>query len=381
MEYFSVIWEFGIPFLVALTILIFVHEVGHYWVARRCGVRVEVFSIGFGPEIRGWTDSHGTRWKLSAVPLGGYVKMFGESDTLEGEDGEEREMTDQEKAVSFHHKPLAQRAAVVFAGPAVNYLFAVIVFAFLFMAVGVPKQLGDNPPALAGVIEPGSAAALAGIERGDLIVQIGEHPIESFARLREIVSASPGVALPFIVLREGKRITLRVTPKLTQRKGKQGETLEIGLIGVHLGSEFVSQNPLASVWLAIKRTVKLNADILAYLGDVISGGREPDELGGIIRIAHISGQVAQFGLVSYLSFLAVLSVNLGLINLLPIPVLDGGHLVFYLIELVLGRPLGAKAQEYGFGLGLAFVLALFLFVTWNDLVYFKVFEFITGLFT
>ena len=187
--------------------------------------------------------------------------------------------------------------------------------------------------------------------------------------------------MPFIVLREGKRITLRVTPKLTQRKGKQGETLEIGLIGVHLGSEFVSQNPLASVWLAIKRTVKLNADILAYLGDVISGGREPDELGGIIRIAHISGQVAQFGLVSYLSFLAVLSVNLGLINLLPIPVLDGGHLVFYLIELVLGRPLGAKAQEYGFGLGLAFVLALFLFVTWNDLVYFKVFEFITGLFT
>ncbi len=381
MEYFSVIWEFGIPFLVALGILVFVHEIGHYAVARRNGVRIEVFSIGFGPEIRGWTDSRGTRWKLAAIPLGGYVKMFGESETVQSEDGQERPMTAEEEAVSFHHKTLGQRAAIVFAGPAVNYLFAVVVFAFLFMAVGVPQQQGDNPPALVGVIEPDSAAARAGMERSDLIVRIGEHSIQSFSRLREIVSANPGVELSFTVLREGKRVSLRVTPKRKQRKGENGEISEIGLIGVHLGTEFVRQNPLLSLWMAIKRTLKLNVDIIKYLGEVISGGREADELGGIIRIAHISGQVAQYGLVSYLSFLAVLSVNLGLINLLPIPVLDGGHLGFYLIELIRGRPLGPKAQEYGFGLGVAFVLALFLFVTWNDLVYFKVFEFITGLFT
>jgi len=290
-------------------------------------------------------------------------------------------MTPEEREVSFHHKCLGQRAAIVFAGPAINYLFAIVVFTFLFMAIGVPKEYGDNPPALAGIIEKDSAAALAGIQRDDLIVKIGDEAIQTFSQLRNVVSANPDVTLPFQIIRDGKRVNLTVTPKRSKRKGKDGRVKEIGLIGVHLGAEFTGQNPFTSVWMAIKRTVELNVTIVKYLGEVITARRDADELGGIIRIAHISGQVAQFGIASFLSFLAVLSVNLGLINLLPIPILDGGHLAFYLVEWIRGRPLGPKVQEYGFGLGLAFVLALFLFVTWKDLEYFKFFEFITGLFT
>lgn len=368
----------GIAFLIALSVLVFVHELGHYLVARWNRVRIEVFSIGFGPELKGWTDRHGTRWKFSAIPLGGYVKMFGEGEAVaaDGEAQGERPMTEAEKAVSFHHKPLGQRAAIVVAGPAANYLFAMLVFAALFVAVGVPGQR-----AVIGAVEPGAAAAAAGIQTGDIVFAIDGRPIETFIEMRDIVVASPGKGLRFSVRRGDGETLITVTPRPKETTTPTGETRVIGLIGVHLGTEYVRQNPFNALWLAVKRTVFLNVEILRYLRDVVTGVRPADELGGIIRIAYLSGQVAQMGIDRFLTFLAFLSVNLGLINLLPIPVLDGGHLAFYALERVRKRPLGPRAQEYSSWFGLACVLGLVFYVTANDLEYFKFFEFIRRLFT
>ncbi len=382
MESMSFLWETVIPFLVVLTILVFVHELGHYWVARRNGVRVEVFSIGFGPELTGWTDSHGTRWKISAVPLGGYVKMFGESETVLEDENVERDMTPAERAVSFHHKSLRQRAAIVFAGPAANYLFAMIVFAILFATIGVPQPLEEEPPAVIGSVFPGSAAAESGFEVGDQVIRIDGENIYLFSDLHRIVRANPGKQMEMTVLRDGQTVAITVTPAAKTETGEGGEEQTVGQLGVGVGGiKFERQNPIQSVWFGIERTFVLTYKILEYVWDVISGRQAADELGGPLRIAQISGQVAQTGLDNLLTFMAVLSVNLGLINLFPIPMLDGGHLAFYAVEAARGRPLGARAQEYGFRIGLALVVALFLFVTWNDLVHLKFFEFITGLFT
>jgi regulator of sigma E protease len=383
----SFVWEIGIPFLVALTILVFVHELGHYLVARWCNVKIEVFSIGFGPELKGWDDKHGTRWKISAIPLGGYVKMFGESETIlegEGEDEKERPMTQEEEAVSFHHKSLAQRAAVVVAGPAINFIFAIVAFAGLFMTLGVPEPTSDKPLAVVGSISPGSAAANAGLVMGDQIVRIDDNKITYFLDLQRVIQANPDKKITIGITRAGKDLDLIVTTGSRSGKNSAGETVKQGLLGVsaHPGEvKYVRQNPSQAIWLGFERTYVFTVRILEYIGDIFVGKQSADELGGILRIAQISGQVAELGIVSFVSFLAILSVNLGLINLFPIPLLDGGHLAFYAIEAIRGRPLGPKAQEYGFRVGLAFVVGLFLFVTWNDLVHLKFFEFITELLT
>mgnify|MGYP001166280895 FL=1 len=383
----SFIWEIGIPFLVALTILVFVHELGHYAIARWCNVKVEVFSIGFGPEIKGWDDSHGTRWKISAVPLGGYVKMFGESETIlegEGEEEKERPMTPEEVAVSFHHKLLMQRAAVVFAGPFINFIFAVLAFAGLFMTLGVPEPVSDKPLAVVGAVSPNSAADAGGLKPGDQIIQIDESNVTYFADLQKIIGANPEKNLIFRIVRGDKNLTINIKTGFRTRKNEQGKPVKIGLLGVsaHPGVvKYTRQNPAKALWMGVERTYVFTVRILEYIRDMFVGKQSVDELGGILRIAQISGQVAELGIASFVSFLAILSVNLGLINLFPIPLLDGGHLAFYTIEAIRGRPLGPKAQEYGFRLGLTFVIALFLFVTWNDLVHLKFFEFITGLLT
>lgn len=384
MEFFNFIWvwEIVIPFLVVLTVLVFVHELGHYWVARRCGVRVEVFSVGFGPEIKGWTDKHDTRWKICAVPLGGYVKMFGEGETLESEDEDQdkgREMTEAERAVSFHHKSLGQRAAIVFAGPAINFIFAIVVFAGLFSLAGEP-----HPMAVLGDIEAGSAANKAGLLKNDRILRINERDIRLFSELQEAVQPNAGKPLRMAVQRGEREFAVTVTPRPHQLTNADGSVRNIGLLGVRLNPEhvtFIRRNPFVATWLGVERSFALSVRILESLGEIITGNRSADELGGPLRIAQISGQVAQGGVFSFIHFMAVLSINLGLINLFPIPLLDGGHLAFYAVEGVRGRPLGARAQEYGFRLGLIFVIALFLFVTWNDLIHLRFFEFITDLFT
>ena len=378
MEILGFTWNYIVVFLIVLTILVFVHEYGHYWVAKRNGVRVEAFSVGFGPEIWGRNDASGTRWKICVIPLGGYVKMFGEGGDV-SEDGEKSELSDAEKAVSFYYKTVSQRAAIVAAGPIVNFIFAIFAFAILAGAVG-----NAVPLAAVGKVFKDSAAEIAGFKSGDRFISINEEEINLFSDLRRIVTENPDTVLSFQIDRAGKEITLSATPKLTVQKNAEGEEIEIGLLGVEWSPDFVSyerQNPAMALWVGVQRTYMVTTNILSYIGDMFSGRRGTDELGGPLRIARISGQMAEQGIGAVILLMAMLSVNLGLINLFPIPMLDGGHLAFYLIEALLGRPLGAKAQEYGFRFGLILVLMLVVFVTWNDLVHLEVIEFIKGLIT
>jgi regulator of sigma E protease len=368
-------WQSGLmailAFLVVLTVLVFVHELGHYLVARRNGVRVEVFSIGFGPELFGWWDRAGTRWKFSAIPLGGYVKMFGDADAASMPGQGLPRMTQEEREVSFHHKRLGQRAAIVAAGPIANFLFAIVLFAGLFMTVGQPFT-----PADVGAVKEGSAAEAAGIRPGDLIVSLDGKQIERFEDVQQIVRGSPGVTMDIVVRRDGRDIALQVTPQLTELQDNFGNRHRVGVLGVTRsgGVEYVQHDPFSAVWRATLETWNVTVGTLQAVGQMIVGARTTEELGGPIRIAQMSGEVASIGIPALVGFMAVLSINLGLINLFPIPVLDGGHLLFYAAEAIRGRPLGQKAQEYGFRIGLALVLTLMVFATWNDIVRLPIFN-------
>jgi regulator of sigma E protease len=363
-------WYIGI-FLVVLTVLVFVHELGHYLIARRTGVRIEVFSIGFGPELFGWNDRAGTRWKFSAVPLGGYVKMFGDSDAtsvLPASRG--LEMTAAERAVSFLHKRLGQRAAIVSGGPLANFVFAIIVLAVLFATYGQPI-----PSAEVGSVQPGSAAETGGLQVGDVITSIDNSSVQRFEDVKALVEVHPGTPITIAVRRGGQDLTLNVTPSAVDEGGGR----RIGQLGIRAGSvTYVRRNPASAVVYAFAETWNLSVSTLQAVGQMIARERSTDELGGPLRIAQISGEVAQGGIVPLISLMAVLSINLGLINLFPVPVLDGGHLLFYAAEAIRGKPLGQKAQEYGFRIGLALVLTLMVFATWNDLVHLRIVDLLRG---
>lgn len=371
----DIIINYVFPFLVVLTVLVFVHELGHFLVARYNNVRVEVFSIGFGKELFGFNDSHGTRWKFGVMPLGGYVKMFGQGEVVEnGED--ERELSDEEKAVSFHHKRLSQRAAIVVAGPLANFIFAIIVLAGLFYVSGTP-----NPLAGIGTVQAGSAADKAGILSGDRVIMIAGKEVKWFEDLRQIVMASPNVPLTMKIIRADAQISLIATPKphFVQQDGVE---TQIGLLGVTPNPQMVEYEDVGivdSIFKGAQKTNELTLNILTSVGRMISGSVSREELGGPIRIAQLSGQMAQGGLANLVFFIAALSINLGLINLFPIPMLDGGHLLFYFLEAIIGRPVNEKAQEYSFRFGLILILLLMVFVTWNDLVQLKVFEYLKNL--
>jgi regulator of sigma E protease len=365
-----------VPFLIVLTVLVFVHELGHYLVARWNGVRIDVFSIGFGPEIFGWTDRVGTRWKFSAVPLGGYVKMFGDVDPASQPSPESLEqMSAAEKAVSFHHKRLMQRAAVVVAGPAANFLFAVVALSLLFATFGEPF----TPPEI-GQIQPGSAAEAGGLKAGDTIVAIDGHAIDRFEEVQRDVRLNTGTPMNIEVRRGDGTVSLSITPRVTTVTDRFGNQHAFGLLGIERnGVNYLRRNPAEAVWQATAETANLTTGTLTAVWQMIIGARPADEIGGPLRIAQMSGEVAQGGVVAMIWFMAVLSVNLGLINLFPVPILDGGHLLFYVAEAVRGRPLGQRVQEYGFRLGLALVLTLMVFATWNDLVHLRVIDFLKGL--
>ncbi|MFD1624346.1 RIP metalloprotease RseP [Azospirillum griseum] len=364
-----------LAFLLVLTVLVFVHELGHYLVARRNGVRIEVFSIGFGPELFGFTDKAGTRWKISALPLGGYVKMFGDADPASTPGAHLTAMTDEERAVSFHHKRLGQRAAVVAAGPIANFVFSITVLALLFATAGQ----SFTPPDVGGV-QPGSAAERAGLKPGDLIRAIDGTEIQRFEEIRAVVSIKPGEALRLDVERDGKMIALTATPDAREVVDRMGNSHRVGQLGISRGgSDMKRHDPLTAVWQAGREVYGMISGTFTALGQMIEGSRGTEELGGPLRIAQMSGEVAQSGWYPLVWFMAFLSVNLGLINLFPVPMLDGGHLLFYAIEGALGRPLGARAQEYGFRIGLALVLTLMVFATWNDLVQLRVVDFFRGL--
>ena len=364
-------------FLVVLTVLVFVHELGHYVVARWNGVKVETFSIGFGPELFGWNNRAGTRWKISAIPLGGYVKMFGDADPASMPSADVHEMTPEERAVAFHHKRLGQRAAIVAAGPLANFLFAIVALAGLFATLGQPF----TPPQV-GTVQEGSAAEASGIKPGDTIVSIDGQKIERFEDVQRLVRLDPGQALGVIVHRGDQDVTLSVTPKMSEVTDRFGNKHQYGLLGiVGQGVQYVRYNPISAVGRALGETSDIVVGTLQAVWQMIIGARSTDELGGPLRIAQMSGEVAQYGFSAILPFMAVLSINLGLINLFPIPVLDGGHLLFYAAEAVRGRPLGQRAQEYGFRFGLALVLTLMVFATWNDLVHLHIVEFLKALVT
>lgn len=376
MDILNFIWTNGAAFIFILTVIVFIHELGHYLVARRNGVRIEVFSVGFGPELFGWTDKSGTRWKVSLLPLGGYVKMFGE--TASGKAGEAQAMTPEEQAVSFHHKSIGQRAAIVAAGPVANFVLAIVILAVMFATVGQPF----TPPDV-GEVQTGSAAEAAGLRPGDVVTRIDGSKIERFEDIQTIVRMNPGVPLRLTVQRDGRELTLTATPKASELVDRFGNRQEIGLLGVsRMGNAYVRHNPLSAVWRAVDQTFSLSYYTLQAVGQMLTGSRSADDLGGPIRIAQMSGQVAQSSLIDVFWFLAVLSINLGLINLFPIPMLDGGHLLFYGAEAIRGRPLSDRIVEYGFRVGLGLVLTLFVFVTYQDLMRFEgVVAFFKGLVT
>jgi regulator of sigma E protease len=368
---YTVFW-----FVVVLTVLVFVHELGHYLVARWNKVRIEVFSIGFGPEIFGWNDRAGTRWKFSAMPLGGYVKMFGDADPASMPASDLPAMTAEEREVSFHHKRLPQRAAVVAAGPLANFIFALIVLTGLYATVGQSFTVPE-----VGVVDPGSAAEAGGIKQGDIFLTIDGQPIERFEDVQRLVQISTGTPLALVLKRGDGLVTLSVTPKLSEIADRFGNKHQFSLLGIHSQGlvQYVRYDPLSALRRAGTETVNSATVALQAVWQMIVGARTADDLGGPLRIAQMSGEMAHFGIAAVLSFMAFLSVNLGLINLFPIPVLDGGHLLFYAAEAIRGKPLGHRAQEYGFRLGLALVLTLMVFATWNDVVHLGVVEFLKRL--
>ncbi|WP_046865460.1 RIP metalloprotease RseP [Microvirga massiliensis] len=359
-----------VSFLGVLLVVVFVHEFGHFWVGRRLGVGVQAFSIGFGPELYGWTDRSGTRWKLCAIPLGGYVKFVGDASAASTPD---RAALDQfseaERAISFPHQTVWKRAAIVAAGPIANFILAIAVFAGLNYVNG--RQVLDPR---VDVVQAGSAAERAGFQPNDLIVSIDGRQIESFSDMQRIVSASAGEALTIVVQRGSETITLQATPDLKEQTTPFGKQ-RIGLLGLQ-----ASRNPedirrvdytaigaltsgFSETWYVVDRTFD-------YIGKLITGRESTDQLSGPIRIAQVSGQVASLGgLAGLVNLIAVLSVSIGLINLFPVPLLDGGHLLFYAIEAGRGRPLSERAQEIGFRIGFAIVVLLMLFATWNDIVH------------
>jgi regulator of sigma E protease len=351
-------------FLIVLTVLVFIHELGHYLIARRNGVKIEVFSIGFGPELFGWWDRAGTRWKFSAIPLGGYVKMFGDADPSSGMPINLTKLSVDERELSFHCKRLGQRAAIVAGGPIANFVFAIVALALLFMTYGQPFT-----PAEVGQVVPGSAAETGGIHPGDAIVSIDGQSIERFEDVQQIVRLNPAIPLTMVVKRDDQPVTLQVTPSRVEESDRLGRR-EVGQLGIRGGApKYVRRDPASAVGRAVGETWNLSATTLEAMWQMVLGRRTTDELGGPLRIAQLSGEVAQGGIVPLIWFMAVLSVNLGLINLFPVPVLDGGHLLFYAAEAIRGKPLGQRAQEYGFRIGLALVLTLMVFATWNDLVH------------
>jgi regulator of sigma E protease len=360
-----------LPFLFVLTVVVFVHELGHFLVARWYGVGVKTFSIGFGPEIFGFNDRYGTRWRLSWIPLGGYVKFIDDENAASAGQKPLEQMTPEEREQSFQAKPLGQRAAVVAAGPIANFILAILIFTAIFSLFGERMTA-----AKVDIVNPGSAAERAGFLPGDTIVSIDGQKIKSFSEMQRIVGTRPDQALHFVVDRDGKLIDITATPERKEITDHFGNTIRLGLLGIQRSASpddwtLKRHDPLTAFVMAVKECYFVISRSLAYLYDVVTGREAADQLGGPIRIAQVSGQVATAGFIALLNLAAIISVSIGLLNLFPIPMLDGGHLLFYGIEAVRGRPLSETTQEIGFRIGLAFVLMLMLFATWNDLIHLK----------
>ncbi|MGJ4960192.1 RIP metalloprotease RseP [Bradyrhizobium sp. HKCCYLRH2015] len=359
-----------VPFLFVLTIVVFFHELGHFLIARWAGVKVLTFSLGFGPELIGFNDRHNTRWKISAIPLGGYVKFFGDESEASTPSAEAlAKMTAEERADSFHHKTVGQRAAIVAAGPIANFILAVIIFAGMALYFGKP-----NTTPRVDAVQPDSVAAAAGFKDGDVIAAIDGRSIETFADMQRVVSVSAGTELSFLVKRDGTELTLKATPALKEVKDLFGNSHRIGVLGIQYNakpdeSRSIPVGFLESIKIGFEQVWFIISTTFKFIASLFAGAGSAGDVGGPIRIAQLSGQAASLGFQFVVQLCATLSVSIGLLNLFPVPLLDGGHLLFYGVEAVRGRPLSERAQEMGFRIGLGLVLMLMVFATYNDILH------------
>lgn len=352
-------------FVVVLSIIVFVHEFGHYYVAKLAGVKIDAFSIGFGKEIFGWNDKSGTRWKICWIPMGGYVKMYGDINPASMPDEDKmQEMTPEEKSVAFHYKPLSAKAAVVFAGPLANFLLAIVLLTFFFIYFGKPVTTTQ----ISSVV-PESAAAKVGLEAGDVIMSIDGTDVKEFSDIQRIISLNTGTPVVIKYKRLEAEREATTTPLISIRKDVFGNDVKAALLGIQ--ANVISYEKLGSgsaVVAAVKETYNLSVGTLTAIGQMITGKRSGREISGPIGIAKYAGQSAEQGVPALLWLMVVISINLGLVNLFPIPILDGGHLLFYAIEAVRGgKPLAERFQQYGFKVGMALIIALAVFAIFNDI--------------
>lgn len=354
-------------FLVVLGVLVFVHEMGHYLAARWRGIHVEAFSIGFGRPIAQWTDRLGTVWKLCWLPLGGYVKLHGQEQPA---DASPEDRAAWISGRTFHEKSVLSRAIVVAAGPVANFLLAIVLFTALFAIVGRPESV----PVFSGIVADGPAAA-AQLRVGDRVTSIDGAAVVRFEDIRRIIFDRPDQTVSVSIERDGQPLVVPVRIGMRELRG-----VHTGFLGVAgAQGDYVHMGPLQAVGAGAAQCWDIVVQTVQSFGQMLSGTRGSEDLGGPLRIAEMSGQVAKLGLASLVSFIALLSINLGLINLFPIPILDGGHLVFYAIEALRGRPLPARAQKVGFQAGAALLGTLFIFATWNDLTHLGLFRWVAGL--
>ena len=363
------LWFVLIAFLLAIGPLVFFHELGHYWVARLFGVGAEQFSIGFGREITGWTDKRGTRWKVGWLPLGGYVRFVGDMNPASQPDPD-AQIPPEVLSISFHHKPWWQRFLIVLAGPVANFLLAIFIFAAFFAVFGMPRT-----PALVGQVQPGSVAAEIGLRPGDRIESIADQDVDSFEDMRRVVSLRPDERVAIKFERNGREIEVAATLKAQEITDEFGQKYRIGLLGVLGGERVLEDIPVVRIIPeATTYTFALTRSMIDGLAQIITGRRSTKDLGGPLKMAQIAGQQASLGAFAFIQLIALFSINLGFINLLPVPMLDGGHLVFYVAEGIRRRPVSERAQDWAFRGGLALLLALLFFTTVNDLASFGLFE-------
>jgi regulator of sigma E protease len=369
-----------LPFIALIVVVVFIHEYGHYYFAKRYGVGVTDFSIGFGKEMFGWNDKSGTRWKVCVVPLGGYVKFFGDRNVYSEADNEKiiKEYSKEDQDKLFVLKPLYQRALIVFGGPLANFLLAILIFFSVYMFVGK-----DFTPAVINEVQKDSPAMIAGLKDNDIVVSIDDNKVKSIMEVSKFIMMSTDEFINFTVNRSNQDLTFRVKPNVIASEDELGNKINKRMVGIKLGAynnevNHVKLGPTKALFYAVNEVYYVSISSLKYIGSMLTGNGDSSQLGGPIRIAKISGQVAEFGILPFISLMAYISISLGLINLFPIPMLDGGHLMFYGIEKVLGHPLSQKTQEGFFRIGMFLLLSLMFFTTFNDLKDIGLFKFINN---
>ena len=358
-----------LPFLFLILVVVFIHEYGHYYFARKYGVGVTDFSIGFGKEIFGWNDKSGTRWKICWIPLGGYVKFFGDRNVFSQADQEKilEKYNENDRQKLFVLKPLYQRALIVFGGPLANFLLALVIFFSIYTFVGK-----DFTPAVINEVQKDSPAMVGGLKQNDIILEIDGNKVESIMDVSKFITMSTADIIDFKVKRSYDELLLKIKPKVILSEDNLGNKINKRIVGIKLGAynneiNHVKLGPAQAIYHAVNEVYYVSISSLKYVGGMIMGKADTSQLGGPIRIAKISGQVAEFGILAFISMMAYISISLGLVNLFPIPMLDGGHLMLYAFEKILGRPLSQKTQEGFFRIGLFLLLSLMFFTTFNDL--------------